>query len=255
MRIRTIKPGFFTHEEIAELSPLARLMFIGLWCMADVAGRLEDRPKRIKVEVLPYDKADPDALLNEIQARGFITRYEAEGVRVIQVENFEKHQRISGKEAQTASEYPVKQPGSNCEAAGDSQEGSGCFTESQEGKGREGKGTEGEGKGGARASQTREAEQIYEAYPKKTARQDALRAIEKALKIVPHATLLEAVTAYSACVATWAPDERQFIPNPATWFNDGRWDDDRATWVSRYKVKAQTNLTRTFDKSYYEEQA
>jgi hypothetical protein len=69
MRIRTIKPGFFTHEEIAELSPLARLLFIGLWCMADVAGRLEDRPKRIKIEILPYDKADADALLNEIQLR------------------------------------------------------------------------------------------------------------------------------------------------------------------------------------------
>jgi len=130
MRIRTIKPGFFTHEEIAELSPLARLLFIGLWCMADVAGRLEDRPKRIKIEILPYDKADADALLNEIQARGFIERYQVEGVRIIQVSNFEKHQRINGKEAQSASEYPGKQPGSTREAPG-------CFTESQEGKGRE----------------------------------------------------------------------------------------------------------------------
>lgn len=140
MRIRTIKPGFFTHEEIAELSPLARILFIGLWCMADVAGRLEDRPKRIKIEVLPYDKADADALLNEIQGRGFIERYAVDGVRIIQVKNFEKHQRISGKEAQTTSEYPEKQPGSTGEAPG-------CFTESQEGKGREGKGREEERKG------------------------------------------------------------------------------------------------------------
>lgn len=247
MRIRTIKPGFFTHEEIADLSPLARLMFIGLWCMADVAGRLEDRPKRIKVEILPYDKADPDALLNEIQGRGFITRYEVEGVRVIQVENFEKHQRISGKEAQTASEYPGKHLGSIREAPG-------SFTESQEGKGKEGKGREEEGKGTPRSSKAQIVEAIYDAYPKKAAKQDALRAIEKALRSVSEATLLEAVTAYSQATATWAPDERQFIPNPATWFNDGRWDDDRATWASRSKPRAQTNLTMQFTPDYYEEQ-
>lgn len=252
MRIRTIKPGFFTHEEIAELSPLARILFIGLWCMADVAGRLEDRPKRIKIEILPYDKADADALLNEIQGRGFIERYAVAGVRVIQVKNFEKHQRISGKEAQSRSEFPEKQEGSGGEAPG-------SFTESQEGKGREkegkGEGREGERNGVSRASRSQAIESIYEAYPKKAAKQDALRAIDKALRNVSDAVLLEAVTAYAQATATWAPDERQFIPNPATWFNDGRWEDDRSTWASRSKPRAATNLTMQFTPGYYEEQA
>lgn len=252
MRIRTIKPGFFTHEEIAELSPLARILFIGLWCMADVAGRLEDRPKRIKIEVLPYDKADADALLNEIQGRGFIERYTVGEVRIIQVKNLEKHQRISGKEAQSTSEYPEKQQGSNIEVHG-------CFTESQEGKGRDkegkGEGREGERKGVSRASRAQEVESIYEAYPKKTAKQDALRAIDKALRSVPHSVLLEAVTAYAQATATWAPDERQFIPNPATWFNDGRWEDDRATWASRSKQRQASNLTMQFTPDYYEDKA
>ena len=46
-RARNIKPGFFANENLAECDPLARLLFAGLWCLADREGRLEDRPKRI----------------------------------------------------------------------------------------------------------------------------------------------------------------------------------------------------------------
>ena len=33
VRIRHIKPEFFKHEGLAEIDPLARLLFEGLWCM------------------------------------------------------------------------------------------------------------------------------------------------------------------------------------------------------------------------------
>lgn len=45
---RNIKPGFFTNDVLAACDQLARLLFAGLWTVADRAGRLEDRPKRIK---------------------------------------------------------------------------------------------------------------------------------------------------------------------------------------------------------------
>ena len=143
MRIRTIKPSFFLDDDVACLQPLTRLLFVGLWCMADVAGRLEDRPRRIKVALLPYDNHDVDGALHDLEAAGFIHRYKAEGKRIIQVINFEKHQRITGKEAETQSalpeftgETPEKHPGSNGETLGMT--------------GREGKGKEGnkEGNGG-----------------------------------------------------------------------------------------------------------
>jgi hypothetical protein len=97
-RIRYIKPGFFTNDELAELKPLARLLFIGLWCEADKEGRLEDRPRRIKAQVLPFDGADVDKLLDKLQDGGFINRYEVGGERYIQVINFDKHQRPHHKE-------------------------------------------------------------------------------------------------------------------------------------------------------------
>ena len=92
MRLRTIKPSFFMNEVLVTIAPLGRLLFEGLWCLADRRGRLEDRPARIKLQILPADDADVDGFLNELQNKGFILRYEAEGARYIQVLNFEKHQ-------------------------------------------------------------------------------------------------------------------------------------------------------------------
>lgn len=91
-RSRNLKPGFFKNESLAECSPLARLLFAGLWCLADRDGRLEDRPKRIRAEVLPYDDGSVDEMLTELHRAGFIVRYEAQGQRFIQVVNFAKHQ-------------------------------------------------------------------------------------------------------------------------------------------------------------------
>jgi hypothetical protein len=38
-RIRTIKPEFFTSEDIVSLTPLARLFYVSLWCEADREAR------------------------------------------------------------------------------------------------------------------------------------------------------------------------------------------------------------------------
>ena len=103
-RSRNIKPGFFLNDKLAEVEPLGRLLFAGLWCLADREGRLKDRPKRIKAEVLPYDSCDIDKLLNDLWRHGFIIRYEVDGERFIQVVNFLKHQNPHHKEAK--SEIP-----------------------------------------------------------------------------------------------------------------------------------------------------
>ncbi|WP_018913662.1 conserved phage C-terminal domain-containing protein [Thiomonas sp. FB-6] len=91
-RARNIKPSFFLNEDLAEIDPLGRLLFIGLWCLADRAGRLEDRPKRIKIELLPCDACDVDLLLQALHDRGLIQRYAVGEHRLIQVTNFAKHQ-------------------------------------------------------------------------------------------------------------------------------------------------------------------
>jgi hypothetical protein len=103
-RSRNIKPGFFTNDELAECSPLARLLFAGLWTIADKEGRLDDRPKKIKALVLPFDNVDCDDCLNQLHERQFISRYSVEGNPYIQIANWKKHQNPHCKEA--ASEIP-----------------------------------------------------------------------------------------------------------------------------------------------------
>ena len=91
-RARNIKPGFFRNAELVELGFDARLLFIGLWTIADRSGRLEDRPKQIKMELFPADNMDCDGLLHELSAIGMVVRYEVDGKRYLQVTNFVKHQ-------------------------------------------------------------------------------------------------------------------------------------------------------------------
>lgn len=91
-RARNIKPGFFRNADLAELSMEARLLFVGLWTLADREGRMDDRPKQIKMEIFPADSVDCDALLGDIAATGMVVRYEVDGKRYLQVTNFAKHQ-------------------------------------------------------------------------------------------------------------------------------------------------------------------
>ncbi len=93
MRARNIKSAFFENENLAECEPLARILFIGLWGAADREGRLEDRPKRLKHQILGYDDCDAEALLCDLEDSGFIHRYEIDGNGYIWVPKFLKHQR------------------------------------------------------------------------------------------------------------------------------------------------------------------
>jgi hypothetical protein len=101
-RIRSIKPEFFLHETLTELPPLHRLLFIGLWTQADKLGRLEDRPKRLKVALLPFDDCDIEAMLADLHEAGFILRYTApatDGMKpCIEIPSFIVHQKPHPKE-------------------------------------------------------------------------------------------------------------------------------------------------------------
>lgn len=95
-RIRTIKPEFWTSEQVVECSPTARLMFIGMWNFADDAGRLVHSPKRIKMSIFPGDDISSEnvlGMLQELSKNGLIDIYAVDGVEYIQVTGW-RHQRI-----------------------------------------------------------------------------------------------------------------------------------------------------------------
>ncbi len=92
MRARNIKPGFWKNEELVEFDFGTRLLFVGLWMLADREGRLEDRPKRIKMELFPADNFDAKTAIDELEQAGLIERYEVKGKRLISIPNFAAHQ-------------------------------------------------------------------------------------------------------------------------------------------------------------------
>jgi hypothetical protein len=72
-----------------------------------------------------------------------------------------------------------------------------------------------------------QAEQIYAVYPYKVGRPVALRAIQKALRTHDFAFLLERTQHF----AQLRGNDKSFIPNPSTWFNQERFNDDPSTWT------------------------
>lgn len=115
-RARNIKPGFYRDASLVELPVETRLLFPGLWMLADRAGRLEDKPKQIKMEIYPADNFDVDLLLNQLATAGLIVRYEANGTRYIQVRNFEKHQNPHRDEKASTIPAPCEHGASTVQA-------------------------------------------------------------------------------------------------------------------------------------------
>ena len=100
-RARNIKPGFFRNEELAGLPFEFRLLFIGLWTLADREGRLEDRPKRIRMELFPADDVDCDAGITALESCGLVVRYQVEGIAYIWIPTFLEHQKPHLREAES----------------------------------------------------------------------------------------------------------------------------------------------------------
>lgn len=105
-RARNIKPQFFTNDELSELPPLARLLFIGLWTIADFKGCFEYKPKRLKVQLLPYDDCDIEQLVSVLDKSRFISIYSVQGQTFGKVLNFNKHQNPHKNEKEKGSDIP-----------------------------------------------------------------------------------------------------------------------------------------------------
>jgi hypothetical protein len=101
-RIRTVKPELFRHLPLFEAEekyqlPL-RIAFIGLFTCCDRDGRFVWQPRRLKVDILPYDDADIDDVLNALMESGFIKAYEVDGIVYGCIPTWGSHQCPNNKE-------------------------------------------------------------------------------------------------------------------------------------------------------------
>ena len=105
-RSRNIKPSFFLNEQLADNEPLGRLLFAGLWTIADFRGNLEWRPRRIKVQILPHDDCDILALAINLDKSGLIRFYTDGDLMYVNIKGFEQHQNPHKNERDKGSSIP-----------------------------------------------------------------------------------------------------------------------------------------------------
>lgn len=241
-RSRILQPGFFQNERLAELSPLTRLLFAGLWTIADREGRFEDRPKRIKAVLLPYDNCDVDRALEELAAGpdAFICRYEVDGNKFAQILTWHRHQSIHHKEEESGipsmDHACVKHGSSMAQACVNHDSGfeksESCFL------------VEVEVEEEVKVKVEKEAEvkrdsfdEFWEHYPKKVAKGAAKSAYDLAAKKLRKRPEVTDVHAYMLVAVKEFADspvgQGEFCPHPATWLNQARFDDDRQEWQDR----------------------
>lgn len=94
-RIRSLKPEFLADEKLAPLDVTSRFVFVGLICMADDCGRLLDNIRLIDATIFPETDDTAREALARLSRIGRIIRGKtASGQKVIQIQNWAKHQRV-----------------------------------------------------------------------------------------------------------------------------------------------------------------
>jgi hypothetical protein len=89
----------------------ARLLFAGLWCLADREGRLEDRPERIKAAIFPYERVRIEPLICCLANAGFVKRYPGVYTRCLALPTFAKNQQPHHREPASLLPPPPSKPG------------------------------------------------------------------------------------------------------------------------------------------------
>ena len=242
-RIRTIKPEFFTSEQVVECSPTARLLFVGLWCFCDDGGVHPFSARRIKMEVFPGDAFSEDDILGwigELLKVGLLRQYEANGESFLVVTGW-RHQKIE----KPTLKYPQPKfddaSANGRRAVGDSSppEGNG-----RERKGREGTGPEEVGDASS-IGVSPEFLVLWGAYPDRgrshqtaacTAYREARNSLAKGScgsLTGADAFLLRQVNAFAK---SWLAASA-FCPAFHKWLSDARYNDDPSAWTERKKPK------------------
>jgi len=235
-RIRYLKPDFFKDEDLIEHPFWIRLLYAGLWNLADREGRLEDRPKRIKIELFPYDKVDIEkglialATNKRLSNRPFIVRYKVDGEPYIQILSWHKHQKPHHTERQSTIP-PLTTPLETEITNGD-------------GKGHEGMTELSNGELTVKEQKKPQLNinqcfaKLWNKYPSKIGKKEAERHFRASVKTEEHYSKI------NIALENYLKSERVskgFVQNAKTWFND--WE----TWVEKPIKTKDDKYAKLFD--------
>ena len=235
MRIRSIRPEFWSSEDVAAMDWHTRLVFIGLWSYVDDNGVGRDDERLITAALFPMDMLPRESLaspreafarvsgaLQHLSGHGQITRYTVENRRYLHVTSWTTHQRIDHV---AKGRYPLPTCG-NAKSSRDPRETLASTPETLapgEGeKGRRGEGVKDLTPATPSRSYTPEFELFWTSYPRRKNKTIAARAFKTATRTTDPGLI-------TAAAARYASDPNlgdvNFIPYPATWLRAGGWNN------------------------------
>lgn len=254
-RIRTIKPEFWTSEQVMECSTNARLLFIGMWNFADDCGRLRLSAKTLKAQIFPADEFDAATVLrmiDELSSNGLLTVYEVNEIKYLQVNGWH-HQRIDRPQP---ARHPAPEQGVPAAVAEAVRrpfvERSTTDLKGRELKGREGSLREGSNPSRIRARALAEPtadafEEFWKIYPKREGSNPKKPAQDKFDRLVKSGiapvTIIEGAVAYGRSLSLQGKLGTVYVKQAVTWLNQHGWDDHAAVPDSGLTNSATAGLT------------
>lgn len=224
-RIRSIKPEFWTDEKIVDLSPVAKLLYIGIWNFADDDGYITDSARQLQLRIFPGSDYDIAEALDELLRAGLVVRFGSDQGPVLNVPKFRDHQTpnrptptkftgITAPDSRTThvplSESTVSTP------AGEERSGGEVNTSSKD--------------EGRKSVYPDDFEQWWKSYPRREGKGDALKAwkqLKRERVLPPVQDLIVASKAYER-----REQRPQFRKLPGGWLRAHKWNDENTNVVS-----------------------
>jgi hypothetical protein len=237
---RIIKESICTSDNVDRLSAFHETVFYRLIVNCDDYGRMDARPKILASKLFPLKDiraAQMEDALRALTSAELVTLYRVGGKPFLQMKTWDRHQSVRAKK----SKFPGPDE-ADAEVMADEVIGhygkadDGCMqadaskckqmqanvpviqsnpiqSESESNPNP----TRARGAGGT------DFERFWQAYPKKIGKVAAQKALARVK--VPVDVLIAAVEKQKQS-DQWTRDAGRYIPNAATWLNQGRWEDE-----------------------------
>lgn len=226
---RILKESICTSADIDELTPFQETFFYRLIVNCDDYGLFDGRLKILKAKLFPLKDITLEEIaenLNVLVKKGMVKTYEVDGAPYLMIMAWEKHQQTRSQK----SKYPKPENDDiSREIIGNQMisDDIKCSSYPIQNESESKKEIESESNKRARGNKTAELfERFWGSYPKKVGKGAAEKAFAK---YKPDDALVEQmILAVEAAKRTeqWRKDGGQYIPNPATWLNQKRWEDE-----------------------------
>lgn len=221
---RIIKESICTSDSVDQLSWFEEVLFYRLIVNCDDFGRFDGRTAVIKNRLFPLKDnltiKSVETAINKLASAGLVALYVFEGKPYLYLPTWNEHQTIRAKR----SKYPEPENickqmiSDDCKCSRNPIQSNPNPIQSE---------SESESESNTRKALESAFDAFWSVYPKKTGKEAARKAFKKIPKSA-HSLLVPAVEAQKKS-RQWMEENGRFIPNPATWLNQGRWEDEVQT--------------------------